>query len=105
MGLGATEIILLIIALGIWMIPAVWGYIEGTKRTIGGGVGLILGLFLSFLGVIIVYCTKRTDTTPSNKFVYPSSADELHKYKKLLESGAITQQEYDLHKAKLLNSL
>lgn len=34
---------------------------------------------------------------------YTSSADELIKYKKLLDDGAITQDEYDVKKKELLN--
>jgi len=103
-GLGAPEIILIIIALGILVLPAVWAYKEGSKRTIGPGVGLLLGLLFSFLGVLIVYCTKRLDEPNYYNFPPISSADELQKYKQLLDSGAINEQEYNIQKARILKS-
>ena len=35
--------------------------------------------------------------------MFSTNADELLKYKKLLEEGAITQDEYDAKKKQLLN--
>jgi hypothetical protein len=105
MGLGAPEIILIIIAFGgMWFIPAIWGYNAGSKRTIGSAGGLLLGLFFSLLGVIIVYCTRRIDEKQFYNFPNQSPADELQKYKQLLDSGAITENEYNVQKARILNS-
>ncbi|SEP42461.1 SHOCT domain-containing protein [Mucilaginibacter sp. OK283] len=105
MGIGAPEIILIIIAFGgMWFIPAIWGYNAGSKRTIGSVGGLLLGLFLSIFGVIIVYCTRRIDEKPFYGFPNQSPADELQKYKQLLDSGAITENEYNIQKGRILNS-
>jgi hypothetical protein len=104
MGLGAPEIILIIIASLIWLIPAIWGYNAGSARTIGSVGGLLLGLFFSILGVIIVYCTRRIDEKPFYGFPNQSPADELQKYKQLLDSGAITENEYNVQKGRILNS-
>lgn len=50
-GFGAVTWILVV--LGAWVAPAIVGYIIGKKKG-KGGIGLILGLFLSWIGVIIV---------------------------------------------------
>jgi hypothetical protein len=65
-GLGAPEIILVLIAFGMIIIFPVWGYRAGAKRTIGPIAGLLLGLFLSWIGIIIVYSTKRIDEQKSS---------------------------------------
>ena len=79
---------------------AYWGYKEGGKRTIGASTGLVLGLLLSFVGIIIVYCANEA-TVPN--FMIQSPADELKKYKDLLNDGAITQEEFNIQKNRILN--
>ena len=43
-----------------------------------------------------------SNTTPNNKFAF-SPADEIAKYKRLLDEGAITEEEYNAKKKKLLD--
>jgi len=43
----------IMLALGVWVAPTIVGYIIGKKKG-KAGVGLILGLFLSWIGVIII---------------------------------------------------
>ena len=71
----------------------------GDKRGIGRTPGFFLGLLLGVIGLIIVLCS------PSNATLNPfeSIPDQLKKYKDLLDSGAITQAEYELQKTRLLN--
>ena len=103
MSLGAPEIIIIvIIILGIYLLFPIWGYNAGSKRTIGPIVGLLLGAVLGIIGIIIIYCTPRVDEQPFHSFQPPSKADELQKYKQLLDSGAITEAEYEAQKAKIL---
>lgn len=104
MGLGAPEIIVIIIAFSFFLVPAALGYSAGSKRMIGPVGGLLLGLFFNLLGLIIVYCTRRIDEKPFYNFSNQSPADELKKYKQLLDSGAITENEYNVQKARILNS-
>ncbi|HEY2581967.1 MAG TPA: SHOCT domain-containing protein [Mucilaginibacter sp.] len=104
--LGAAEITLILIAFIMSIVPAVLGYKEGSKRTTGAAGGLILGFLFSFLGVLIVYCSRRIDEPfyynfPNNS---SSAADELQKFKQLLDSGAITEQEYSTQKARISDS-
>ena len=37
-----------------WALFGVWGYALGRNRSIGGGAGFLLGLFLSIIGLAIV---------------------------------------------------
>jgi len=50
-GFGAGIWIMMV--LGIWVAPAIVGYIIGKKKG-KGGIGIVLGLFLSWIGVVIV---------------------------------------------------
>ncbi len=66
--------------------------------------GFAWGFFLSFIGLIIVACYP--DLNAQNKMLQApehTSADELMKYKELLDQGAITQREFDAKKRQLLN--
>jgi hypothetical protein len=102
--LGAPEIIIIaIIILGLYLLFPIWGYMEGKKRTVGPIVGLLLGAVLGIIGIIIIYCTPRVDNQPFRNFQPPSNADELQKYKQLLDSGAITEDEYQTQKARILS--
>jgi Short C-terminal domain len=103
MGLLEPQHIILLFIFGFIFIGPIWGYRAGSKRTIGGGFGLILGLFLGVIGVAIVYCSNKVDQQPFAGFAVNSAADELQKYKQLLDSGAITEAEYNIQKAKILN--
>lgn len=101
--LGAPEIILILIALGLFVLFPVWGYRAGSKRTVGPVGGVLLGLFLGIIGIIIIYCTGRVYEPSLYNFPNQSTADELQKYKRLLDSGAITEAEYNVQKGRLLN--
>lgn len=87
--------------------------IIGAQRKIGAGAGFALGLFLSVIGLVIVLCSKSLDAEKrdlllANRLNQPVAktpvvSDEIAKYKNLLDTGAITQDEYDAQKTKLLN--
>ncbi len=46
---------------------------------------------------------KKDDATNTDSAIPSSTADELKKFKELLDSGAITQEEYDAKKKELLD--
>jgi hypothetical protein len=95
------HIIIIIIVFGcIFGIPCA---IIGSYRKIGAFAGFLLGLFLNIIGLIIVICLSPKDVQP---FVYSNESipDQLKKYKELLDSGAITEAEYNLQKSRLLNT-
>jgi len=64
---------------------------------------LLLGLFLGFIGIIIIYCMPKIEEQQYHNFFAQSPADEIQKYKQLMDSGAITEEEYNIQKAKILN--
>lgn len=104
MGIGTPEIIIILLFLAFYVIFPIWGYKEGSKRTIGATLGLLLGVFLGFIGIIIVYCTPKVKEQPFYDFQSESKkADELQKFKQLLDSGAITEEEYQTQKARILS--
>jgi hypothetical protein len=103
MGIGAPEIIIILIILCIYILFPVWGYIEGKKRSVGPVGGLLLGAILGIIGIIIVYCTPRVDQQALHGFQPLSKAEELQQYKQLFDSCAITEDEYETQKARILS--
>ena len=97
------HLVILVIPLFFVIFP-IWGYRAGSKRAIGPIGGLLLGLFFNIVGILVVYCSNPVEQNQFPVFGSPSPADELQKYKQLLDSGAITEAEYNAQKAKILNS-
>ena len=70
-----------------------------------------MALFNTYMiAVVVISFIKRTKliageevNQPANTITASTNADELKKYKNLLDSGAITQEEYDIKKKELLN--
>lgn len=116
----------LFFALGL---SAVLGIIPATiarKKGYSYGLFWLFGFFL-FLPALIVVCCIEDKTKPkpptavyiAQPYVQPyappaapaapsdspSPVDELQHYKDLLDRGAISQEEYDAVKAKLLNKI
>lgn len=98
MGLLEPQHILLLI---VMILFSIWGFQIGKTRKIGGVGGLLLGFFLIILGIIIIYCIPKETTY---NYQSTSPADELKKYKELLDNGVITEAEYNIQKSKILNS-
>jgi hypothetical protein len=84
----AHIIVIFIFLLSVVCCP-IWGYKAGAQRTIGSIGGMVLGFFFNLLGILIVYCTKKVEKKQPDNFI--DRADELQKYKQLLDSGAITE--------------
>jgi len=91
-------------ALEPWQIVLIFGIIFGiicanigSNRQIGSTAGFFLGFFLGFIGLIIVLCSARKPIS------FESVPDQVRKYKELLDSGAITEAEYNLQKSRLLH--
>lgn len=122
-----TDIILYIIIFSIIyaVIGSIIGYISFTILNEKGysekngekNYGFVLGFFLSLIGLIICICKPslikkeeqpkidakpiQTTTTISNE---DKRIEQLKQYKELLDSGAITQEEYDEAKGRILGN-
>src|ERR1700753_3493952 len=75
------------------------GYNMGKKRILGPIKGALFGFFLGFPGILMILLYPTHEEAQARYF---SAADELEKFKKLLDIGAINQHEYDTKKAELL---
>jgi len=62
------------------------------------GVGLLIGLLIGLFVKKLLSSIKESKNVQQT-----SSADEISKFKTLLESGIITQEEFDAKKKELLN--
>ena len=97
-----------------WIIGCIVAAAIGQHKTIGAAGSFFLSLLLSpLVGIIVALFSKdktvlalrnkiilsSTDPTPTH-----SKADELKKFKDLLDQNAITQEEYDIMKKQLLGS-
>lgn len=60
------------------------------------------GFFLGIIGLIIILLRPNKDTSNNNENLITSEADELAKFKKLLDEGAITEEEYQAKKKQIL---
>lgn len=97
---------LLVIHIGFACTCALYGWSKGYS----GMECAILGLCLGIIGFIIIACRKDVyhKEAQTTYVKYEDSDDELENlkklkmYKELLDSGAITQEEYDKKKAMLL---
>ena len=106
-------VIIVIFAIALYFIPSI---IALSKRRDNTGAIFILNLFLgwSFIGWIVALVWAVTNKTnqqiiinsniPSAEINNTNHLDQLEKLKKLYDNQVITKEEYDLQKAKLLNS-
>ena len=102
MKIGTNELIVitivfLILSIGLAFIPA---NIVNKKGYSKGGF-FVFGFFLWLPALIVALCLKDT-SKPVVTTV--SMADELSKYKSLLEQGIITQAEFEDKKRQILGS-
>ena len=64
---------------------------------------MFVACILSFIKRSVVQKTEKEEFQVINNLHETSNADELKKYKELLDSGVITQEEFDAKKKQLLN--
>lgn len=106
-------IILIIFAIALYFIPTIISISKGRDNTVAI---FVLNLFLgwSFIGwiVALVWAVSNNSNqqiiinsnAPSSEINSTNHLDQLEKLKKLYDNQAITKEEYDLQKTKLLDS-
>lgn len=78
-------------------------YDIGAKKGYGAGISFCAGFFLGLIGLVVMLVledknhTKTAQTPPVE-----SVADEIIKYKQLLDGGIITEEEFSAKKTELL---
>ena len=97
-----------IIFIFAYIVCVIIAAIIGDYKKCGAGVGFILGLFFSIIGIVIVACLpdKETVVKDSGLTTPPaqqSKIDELEKFFKLYQSGGLTQEEFEIQKKRLLS--
>ena len=76
------------------------GITNGININKGYDGGFAWGFFLGVIGIIVVACRPEKNSGTNSAKI--TEADEIKKYKELLDSGAITQEEFDAKKKQLL---
>lgn len=90
--LFVTAVTCLVISIALGIIAENFG----SKKGYSPVVCFLAGFFLSAIGLIIVLVLPDKNAAKSN------AADELMGYKRLLDSGAITQEEFEAKKREML---
>ncbi|MBC7398367.1 MAG: superinfection immunity protein [Mucilaginibacter sp.] len=111
MGLGGPELIIILIAIipaiCLYFLPAIIGRHKSNATNI-----FLVNLFLgwTFVGWVVALIWALSSTNPP--IVYYNNTNtakpidktgELFKFKELLDAGAITQEEFDKEKGRILN--
>lgn len=102
-----------------WIFGSIIAAFMGSGKKIGSTGAFFLALFLSPIVGIIAAVASREDSEiklqesilsnqneilkETNKYANISIADEIIKFKQLYESGAITEEEYEIQKKRLLS--
>ena len=94
-------LITLIVAAGLGLIPAKIAESKGYDFKLWWLYGWLI--FIVALIHAALLPNKNEQRRYTEHQMFSANADELLKYKKLLEEGAITQDEYDAKKKQLLN--
>ena len=96
LGMGLPEFSIIFVGL---LIALVFGYFAqkfGGKKGYGDAGCFAAGFFLGIIGLIVILLLP--DKNEGKK----TTAEDLMSYKNLLDSGAITQEEFDAKKKELL---
>ena len=101
----------LIIGCIIWGV--IWGAVAHAIGKSKGIKGFWWGFFLGIIGIIVVACMQPKQTNPGQSYVVQSQNntqsssgddkyDKLKKLAELKDQGALTEEEFEKEKAKLL---
>lgn len=96
MGIGFVEIIVGIVALGVLFIFGYFAQKSGKKKGYNPAGCFLAGFFFHILGLVVILLLPDKNEGKSN------NVNDLLEYKKLLDAGVITQEEFDAKKKELL---
>jgi uncharacterized membrane protein len=88
----------------VWIVFVTWAIVVASKRQLSGGAmagTIIMAVLIPIVGVILAY-TLPGGKAQAQDFFQGSSMEELEKAQKLLEKGAISEEEYQKLKSRLL---
>ena len=98
LGMGIPELLItLIIPLTVTIVCAIVSRNQAKKKGYSTAGFTLMGFFLGVIGLIIALVLPSRTGAEST-----TAADILIKYKRLLDEGAITQEEFDRKKQELL---
>ena len=97
-----TQIIVGVVFLLLGFLPAILVFKDAKKNDISPPFLWALLVFVVLIIGLIAYLIVRNLKVKKGNESNISSADELTKYKKLLDDGVITQEEFDIKKKQLL---
>ena len=100
---GSALIIVLVLAFSIYFLPSIIALAKRNHRTKVILFNFFLGWTFVLWIISLVWACKRDEEEPITLASGASVADELKKYKDLLDSGAITQEEFEEKKEQLLH--
>lgn len=112
MGLGAPETVLILLiiipSICLYFLPAILGKYKSNATSI-----FLVNLFLGWtaIGWVVALIWALSSDNPSVVFYNNTNTTkpidktgELFRFKELLDSGAINQEEYDKEKSRILNT-
>lgn len=92
-------VVVLAIAAGLGLIPAA----IARKKGYSFGLWWLYGWMLFIVAIIHVTMLPDKNAPPPVRRSPPGTAEEIRRYKELLDSGAITQEEFEAKKRQLLD--
>ena len=102
-GSGATTIVFIaFLMITLYLLPSIIALIKRNHRTKVILFNIFLGWTFIMWIISLVWACKRDEKTPAILAAGLSPADELKKYKELLDSGAISEEEFEDKKNRLL---
>ncbi len=101
--MASTIMVVVLLLLTLYLLPSIIALAKRNHRTKVILFNIFLGWTVVMWIICLVWACKRDEDVPAVIAAGLSPAEELKKYKELLDSGAITEAEYEEKKEKLLN--
>lgn len=93
---------IVLVAFSLYMLPSIIALAKRNHRTKVILFNIFLGWTIVMWIISLVWACKRDAVAPTTLAAGVSSADELKKYKELLDAGVISEAEFEEKKNRLL---